>query len=316
MIRLVIAVFLASLSLGADAQSRLPVTERAYAPDNIGSLPVSDQIRVIEREYREQSRGRELPDDQLDFYLDQIKYSRWTFSRIKTDIAQSLRGTSSGGNWRPPSGGNWNPTSIICSSTDRRYRECRAPFQGRARLTQNISDTRCIEGRNWGSRRGLVWVNEGCRGRFSDSGSGWGGGNDDFGNNGQIFRCESQDNRYRECRKPRNGDAQLLRTLSNNRCVEGRSWGQKPNSIWVSDGCRGEFRIREGNWGGNGSNNGYTVTCVSDGRLRTCAWDARRGSPRLIERLSYNRCDQGRDWGYDRSGLWVDNGCRARFGTR
>ena len=105
MIRLVIALFIASLSFDVGAQSRPPVDTRAYAPENIGSLPVSDQIRVIEKEYREQSRGRQIPDDQLDFYLDQIKYSRWTFSRIKNDIAVSLRGNGNG-NWNPPPGGN------------------------------------------------------------------------------------------------------------------------------------------------------------------------------------------------------------------
>ncbi len=312
--RLLLALMLAALMPLAANIAVAQVSERAYAPENIGQLPVSDQVRVIEKEYREQSRGRDIPDDQLDFYLDQIKYSRWTFSKIKNDIAVSLRGNGNsggnGGGWRPPPGGNWKPTSIICSSTDRKYRECRTPFRGRARLSQNISDTRCVEGRNWGSRNGLVWVDDGCRGRFIDSGNDWGN------NNGQSFRCESLDNRLRECRKPNSGHVQLVRNLSNVQCVEGRNWGQKSNSVWVSGGCRGEFRMRDGNWGGNGSNNGYSVTCVSDGRLRTCAWDNRRGTPRLIERLSNNRCDQGRDWGYDSRGLWVDNGCRARFGSR
>ncbi len=40
-------------------------------------------------EYADQSSGRRLPDDQLEFYLDQID-SGWTFSRIKQDIAESL----------------------------------------------------------------------------------------------------------------------------------------------------------------------------------------------------------------------------------
>ena len=103
MLRIVFAVLLATVSVSAAAQTRVPPSTRAYAPEDIGSLPVSDQIRVIENEYRDQSGGRELPDDQLDFYLDQVKYSRWTFSRIKSDIAGSLHGSGSGG-WRPPAG--------------------------------------------------------------------------------------------------------------------------------------------------------------------------------------------------------------------
>ena len=61
----------------------------------------------------------------------------------------------------------WNGPSITCASNDNRRRECDTPFRGRAVLVENISGTRCIEGRNWGSDRGRVWVDNGCRGRLS-----------------------------------------------------------------------------------------------------------------------------------------------------
>lgn len=311
MIRLVIALFLAGLCLAVPAHSQPQMQDRAYAPENIGSLPVSDQIRVIEKEFYEQSRGRQIPDDQLDFYLDQIKHSRWMFSQIKNDIAVSVRGNH-GGNWNRPPGHQWVPSGVICSSKDRRYNECRTPFRGRARLIENISDTRCVEGRNWGSRQGVVWVNDGCRARFMDSGNGWGNNT----GNGQSFRCESDGNRYRECRKPQaGGQIELIRQLSAHRCTEGYSWGEKRDSVWVSNGCRGEFQFRRGGLGNNW-NNGYTVTCSGyNGSLRTCAWDRNRGQPRLLERLN-GRCADGIDWGYDGRVLWVKNGCSARFGTR
>ncbi len=171
MIRLSIALFLAFAGFVAPSTGFTQSYERTYAPDNIGQLPVNDQILVIEKEYREQSRGRQIADDQLDFYLDQIRFSRWTFSRIQSDIATSLRGNSA---WNHPGNGSWNPQNVICSSSDRRYRECRTPFRGRARLVENISNTRCIEGQNWGARQNLVWVDNGCRGRFADSGNSWG----------------------------------------------------------------------------------------------------------------------------------------------
>ncbi|HBD20292.1 MAG TPA: hypothetical protein DC063_09550 [Arenimonas sp.] len=213
--------------------------ERAYAPEDLRQLRVPDRIRVLEKEYREQSNGRSLPDDQLEFYLDQIE-SGWTFSRIKSDMARSLAG--SGGN-RPPNGGwgppdNWQARSVICSSVKNRYAQCATPFRGRARLVENLSKTRCVENQNWGSRKGMVWVDNGCRGRFS----------------------------------------------------EGRGWGPE---------------------------GGYNVTCSSiNGRYTTCAWNASYGEPRLQQRLSNSACDEGRDWGYRRGQLWVDNGCRARFGVR
>ena len=79
----------ATLPTPAAAQST-----RAYAPENLRPLSVSDRVRVLELEYAEQSGGRQLPDDQLEFYLDQID-SGWGFSRIQQDIATSLRGGSS-----------------------------------------------------------------------------------------------------------------------------------------------------------------------------------------------------------------------------
>ena len=315
MIRLSIALFLAFIAIASPSASFAQANERAYAPENIWQMSVNDQIHVIENEYREQSRGRQIPDDQLDFYLDQIKHSRWTFSKINSDIATSLRGSSGNNeNWRPPTGGNWNQTSVICSSKDGRYQECRTPFQGRARLVENISKARCVEGQNWGARQNIVWVNNGCRGRFLDSGNDWNNGN----SNGQTIRCESKDGRYRECRKQNNGLVNLTRQLSKTSCVEGRTWGQNNNVIWVNNGCRAEFQYRGGNNNGNwGNQGGYSVTCSSfSGQYRTCAWDRNRGTPRLIERIS-GRCTERYDWGFDNNrGLWVANNCSARFGVR
>lgn len=315
MIRLSIALFLAFTGMAIPTTSFAQANERSYAPENIGQLSVNDQIRVIENEYDEQSRGRQIPDDQLDFYLDQIRLSRWTFSKIQSDIATSLRGNSgNNGDWRPPTGGNWNQTSVICSSDGQRYRECRAPFRGRARLIENISKTRCIEGQNWGAHQNMIWVSNGCRGRFSDSGNGWNNGN----SNGQTIRCESNDGRYKECRKQNNGLVNLTRQLSKTSCVEGQSWGQNNNVIWVNNGCRAEFQYRGGNNNGNwGNQGGYSVTCSSfSGRYRTCAWDRNRGTPRLVERIS-GRCTERYDWGFDNNrGLWVANNCSARFGVR
>jgi hypothetical protein len=34
----------------------------------------------------------------------------------------------------------------------------------------------------------------------------------------------------------------------------------------------------------------------------------------LLRQFSSASCVQGRSWGYDRSSVWVDNGCQARFG--
>ncbi len=208
--------------------------------------------------------------------------------------------------------------SITCESQDNRYRECRG-FNGRARLERTLSDSPCIEGRTWGTRGGVIWVDRGCRGRFVPSwtggpGGGWGG------NSGRTIRCESSDNRYRECAAGFRGRAMLVRQLSDSRCVEGRTWGQRGGSIWVDQGCRGEFAEGRGHGGGGPGYPGHsdvTVTCSSnDNRRHTCDWNSRDGRPVIIKQLSDSPCIEGRTWAYRGGRIWVDEGCRARFGAR
>lgn len=278
------------------------VGTRAYAPENLRTLSAQDQTRVISLEYSEQSRGRRIPDDQLRFYLDQVNRSNWTFSRIRQDIAQSLGG--SGGGWNPgPSGGG----QVVCQSQDNRRRECRTGFRRNAVLVQNLSSTRCVEGQNWGSGNGTVWVDRGCRGRFAEGAGG--------GGSGATVRCESTGNAYRECRADFRGRAVVQRQLSSTRCNENQNWGQRPGTIWVRNGCRAEFRDSGNAWSGGGT--GYTITCSSeDNRRRTCAYDARQGRPILQQQLSNTSCREGYSWGYTGTQVWVDRGCRGRFGPR
>lgn len=55
-------------------------------------------------------------------------------------------------------------------------------------------------------------------------------------------------------------------------------------------------------------------TCESqDHRLRHC--HAPPGRIVLQRQLSRSACVQGRDWDVDHDGVWVTNGCRARFST-
>lgn len=213
--------------------------------------------------------------------------------------------------------------AVVCESLDGAYRQCRTGFRGAAMLAENRSQTRCVEGRNWGSGRGTVWVNGGCRGLFAEVGFGGSAGRP-----GEAVRCESVDGRYRECRLGVRGRAQLVRQLSEARCVQGRTWGQRGDTVWVNGGCRAEFAARGnagsgGGWtpvgpGGAAGANGRTVTCSSEaGRLARCPWDWRQGRPVVLERLSGARCDEGYSWGMNGPGeIWVSQGCRARFGGR
>lgn len=279
---------------------------RAYAPENLRTLSIADRTRVIRQEYAEQARGRQIPDDQLRFYLDQVQRSNWTFSQIKSDIATSLGGSG----WRPPGPNPGNGNSIRCESNDDRSKTCRTPWAAQSRLIRQISSTRCVEGQNWTSSRGQVTVNRGCRAEF---GPGNGGGQQQP----VSVQCESTDDRMRTCGSNLHGQISLQRQISSTRCVEGSNFGLRNGSVWVDRGCRGVFLVQQGN-GNRPPQPAYSVTCSStNNRYTTCAWDARRGQPYLLQTLSSGACTEGRTWGYSaRTGLWVNLGCRGRFGAR
>ncbi len=159
----------------------------------------------------------------------------------------------------------------------------------------------------WSFSRIQADMAQSLRGSGNNSGS-W-----NNGSTGAVVRCESKDERYRECRTDFRGRAVVRHRLSKSQCIEGSSWGQRPGMIWVNHGCRAEFEEVRGPAQGSG----YSVTCSSDKeRYQTCAWNSRMGRPFLIEQLSRSACVEGRTWGYRGNEIWVDDGCRARFGAR
>jgi hypothetical protein len=281
-----------------------------------------DQIRMIESEYARVNNGRVITDQQLEYYLDRSA-NGWTMSRISQDMTAARRTSGNNNAWRPQAG--WTAREVICSSVNNRYVECRVPFRGAAVITQQISQAACVEGRSWGNRVGAVWVSRGCRARFGIVRT---GNNNVVSGSPRTVVCQSNRGAYRECATGFRGRVQLANPLNNSQaCVEGSSWGQREGVVWVNRGCRAQFTSvgrrgprddYQGNTGWNRDAN-YAVTCQSiDNRRSVCAWDNRYGSPYIVQRMSQqNNCIEGRDWGYDNRGqLWVDAGCRARFGYR
>lgn len=222
-----------------------------------------------------------------------------------------------------------NPRVVVCQSYRGRYRQCPTGFRGRVMLDRRMPNSAaCIEGRSWGQREGVVWVRRNCRAQFVSigrrgprddrrMGGGW---NSNFytvcgSTSGMPARC-AWDERY--------GQPRLSEQLSTAPCIEGRTWGYDDRfHIWVAAGCRGRFVSSRSSFvtdtrGPWMRDSNYDVTCFSyDGRRTMCTWDNRYGAPRLIEQLSTAACIEGRNWGYDnQGGLWVDAGCRARFGLR
>lgn len=147
--------------------------------------------------------------------------------------AAQERGYGGSGSW---GGGAQREEFFVCESIRDRYSECRKPGRGPVRLDRQLSSTRCVEGRNWGQNRGSVWVDNGCRARFSISS--WEAGS-------REVTCESRKDRYTRCDWPRGwGSPVVHRQLSDARCTWGSTWGMERGDIWVDRGCRAIFRPR------------------------------------------------------------------------
>lgn len=132
--------------------------------------------------------------------------------------------------------------------------------------------------------------------------------------NGTLVTCESINNVRHTCKvDAANRMVSVNQQLSDNNCVYGRSWGVNKDrrSVWVDNGCRAEFLV--GSTSVARSAFASSVTCESKNNTKSrCAADTSYGI-QISRVMSQNHCERGRDWGYDQSGVWVDNGCRAEF---
>lgn len=320
-----LSILLCWLLLALSPSAWAQTGAKAYAPEDLQKLDVNGRIRVLNKEYSDLSDGQRLPNDQLEFYLDQIEEANWGFSEIRQDMQESL-GARPDSRLPPPRPGPQPiPVPVVppgggyidaveCASANGRYSECPTPFR-RPVLETQLSRGACIEGETWGRNQGIVWVNRGCRGRFVEGRRGPPGPGPRPDPVGDSFTCASEDGRRTTCRTPWGGPARLRRQLSSSACIEGQTWGTSPGVVWVNRGCRGIFEEVDFVPGYPGS--AGQVVCESlNGGLRICGWNDRLGRPRLLREFSRGACIEGRSWGVDRRGLWVDRGCSGVFGVR
>lgn len=153
------------------------------------------------------------------------------------------------------------------------------------------------------------------------------------------IRCASRNYSYNLCQVDtgRGSQVELVSQLSGSECVEGRSWGWNRAGIWVDRGCSGAFRVArrwerpqrpdrdrdrdrgrddDGGWRpGPDFDRRIEVRCASRNyAYNLCQVDTGRGSDvRIARQISGTACEEGRTWGWNRAGIWVDNGCEAIF---
>jgi hypothetical protein len=150
-------------------------------------------------------------------------------------------------------------------------------------MTRQRSDASCIQGQTWGYDRSGIWVDRGCRAEFV-TGTGYYGNNGAYGRGGYDPYGYGRNDPYGYGR--------------NDPYAYGRNdpYGYGRNDPYYGNG-------------------GYasTLHCASDDmRRHYCAADT-RGGVTMMRQRSDASCIQGRTWGYDRNGVWVDRGCRADF---
>ena len=145
-------------------------------------------------------------------------------------------------------------------------------------------------------------------------------------------RCSSGGFNYNMCQidTGRGSRVYLVKQISKTHCLEGRNWGWNRAGIWVDGGCEGVFRVQR-RWSGGSPGPGpgpgdawrpgpgwettINVRCASGGfNYNMCQVDTGRGSRVYVSRqISKTSCIEGRTWGWNRAGVWVDGGCEAIF---
>ena len=136
------------------------------------------------------------------------------------------------------------------------------------------------------------------------------------GHDDRVVSCGSPQYRMIRCATPRDWrGARIVRQTSHTQCVEGRNWGFDRGGIWVDEGCGGEFMAAAGWRPGPDWNRDFMVSCGSPQyRYYFCQVDVGpRGRVILQHQYSDSACIEGRSWGWNRAGIWVDKGCGGHF---
>jgi hypothetical protein len=131
---------------------------------------------------------------------------------------------------------------VTCQSQRDREDFCPAPIAGNVVVARQLSDTRCVEGRNWSWNRDGVRVRDGCRAEFEFTRRG--GELDPGSSNWQRVTCQSQREREQFCPAPIDREVRVTRQLSDTPCVQGRNWNWTRDGVRVWSGCRAEFEFR------------------------------------------------------------------------
>lgn len=133
----------------------------------------------------------------------------------------------------------------------------------------------------------------------------------------QVVRCQSRDLGWVHCAMEVGEGVELIRQLSDNACVRGSHWGTDRSGVWVTLGCRAEFRARRADApaapGATPRLVRRVVRCESSGRPQSCPVRLDGAPVRLLRQTSRLPCREGHSWGYRRNEVWTTRGCQGDF---
>lgn len=181
--------------------------------------------------------------------------------------------------------------TITCESRSNNYQQCRIDTRGGVTLQTQLSRSPCTRHSTWGYNDRFVWVSNGCR---------------------AVFRVGSD---YHESDDSSDDAAAAIAGIA--LLALGAAAAHEAHE-------RHEDRAYEDHYEYNYDQQYYnrhrerhyvdTVNCASNSnRYNYCRTNVNQGHVRLVRRYSDSACRYGDDWGYDRRGIWVENGCRATF---
>ncbi len=203
----------------------------------------------------------------------------------------------------PPAGAR----VVRCESDGNARERCAMDVSQGVLLVRQLSTQSCIRETSWGVEERGVWVSRGCRAEFAAQAPA-----SSPRPLRRVVRCESKGRMVSCPVLLRGAPVRLIRQQSLLPCKEGRTWGYGRNEIWVSRGCQGQFEVAAED-GSGFVDIPRQVVCESKSEMRReCGVSVER-SVILVRQLSNAACEEGRSWGWDRTGIWVDKGCRAEF---
>lgn len=174
--------------------------------------------------------------------------------------------------------------SIVCESQERMTQHCPADTRNGVSLSVQYSRASCRQGSTWGYDNRGIWVSNGCRAQF------------DIGD----YRSNHGSDR----------DSKAAAALAIGLIGAAAIAAHHDHD---NDRDHDRYDYRPGDYH-NSHGPSQRITCESqDNRQHYCYVNLRHASVDLDQQLSRTQCRYGDNWGWDNSGIWVQDGCRAVF---